>query len=319
MFLLQQSEKKRTCVANVRCVRFLVLRFSSFASVTLHLRSASWTFLASRSFRRTDLSRWEKPRHNLLLRSYSSPFKWINDDSVSFYASFFTLSLIKFPKHPGLLWVAIFLSGPVMHEWDEFCALLWREWWLSSDEPLCQYNEAPVRVCVCVCYVDNFAVPRCLLCVSLWGNIVFWLRPALLFFKFFFNQETQDKRTGLFSSSFLKIKIIRRLGAMLDPCMKQVASHNQILKIHGWSLWIAIGRCCNKYVMQCTLFSLRVSQSGFTLHLRWNPLLSRWWISVYFCLAWVYMYPQQIIHLPPESFVSYFFSPSNMSAAGNHL
>lgn len=179
----------------MRCAQLLHICFSFFVSVTQLLKSASWTFLASRSFRGMDLSRWEKPQHNLPLRSSSLLLKWINDELMPFYASFFE-SESNFPKHPGLLWAAIYSSGSgLMHEWNEFCALLWLEWWLSSAEPLCQYNEAPV----CVCVTSRTTQLQDASCVPLWGNIVFWLRRALLIIIKKAKQNRQDYSLLLFS------------------------------------------------------------------------------------------------------------------------
>lgn len=146
----------------MRCVRLRDLCSLSFVSVTLHLKSASWTFLASRSFRGTDLSRWEKPQYNILLRSYSSPFKWINDDLMPFYAAFFSesnqISQTSWPALGSnlLVWTC--------NAWMKWVLCLAVAWMVA----VLRWTSVPIQWGPCVCVlrqeVRSFKMPSVSLC-----------------------------------------------------------------------------------------------------------------------------------------------------------
>lgn len=63
----------------------------------------------------------------------------------------------------------------------------------NTMEPLCE--------CVCVCFVENCAALRCLLCLSLKKHLVLASAGIVNFYR-----QSQAKQSRLFSSSFLKLE-----------------------------------------------------------------------------------------------------------------
>lgn len=200
----------------------------SFVSGTLHLKSASWTFLASRSFRGMDSSRWEKPQHNFLLPSSSSPFKWINDDSMPFYASFFWVWI----KFSPTSWPAL---GSNLLVWIWTTA--WMKWvlclvvaWMVA---VLRWTRVPIQWGPCVCVLRRELRSSKIPSVSLSEETLcsgFGRHCSLLGRK-----PSKTHRIILFFFSQNKNNLVT-VGALLEHCVEQVTS--QIVEIHRWSLWI---------------------------------------------------------------------------------